>query len=111
MGSAALAEQSLVVPVTDLMQPGRIRRHLEELKQPVDAIATPLPMWNQQCRDEGGGVGLALGWHVIVAGSTGHGKSIMALNMAAEAKPVQASGAGRRLVDDDLSSWRKEIQS
>jgi len=28
-----------------------------------------------------------------------------------EAKPVQANGAGRRLVDDDLSSWRKEIQS
>ena len=82
---SALAEQSLVVPVTDLMQPGRIMRHLEELKQPVDAIATPLPMWNRQCRDEGGGVGLAMGWHVIVAGSTGHGKSLMALNMAAAA--------------------------
>ena len=82
---STLAEQALVVPVTDLMRPGRIRRHLEELKEPVDAIATPLPMWNQQCRDEGGGVGLAMGWHVIVAGSTGHGKSLMALNMAAEA--------------------------
>ena len=82
---SALAEQSLVVPVTDLMRPSRICRHLEELKQPVDAIATPLPTWNQQCLDEGGGVGLAMGWHVIVAGSTGHGKSLMALNIAAKA--------------------------
>ena len=80
-----LAEQALVTSVTDLMQPGRIRRHLEELQQPVEAIATPFDSWNNQCRDAGGGVGLALGWHVIVAGSTGHGKSLMALNMAAKA--------------------------
>ena len=86
MNSApAMPDQALVTPVTDLMRPGRIRRHLEELKQPVDAIATPLRTWNEQCRDEGGGVGLAMGWHVIVAGSTGHGKSLMAINIAAEA--------------------------
>ena len=28
-----------------------------------------------------------------------------------EAKPKQANVAAKRLVDDDLSSWRKEIQS
>ena len=82
---STLEEQSLVVPVTDLMEPGRMRRHLKELKQPVDAIATPLESWNRQCRDAGGGIGLALGWHVIVAGSTGHGKSLLALNLAAKA--------------------------
>ena len=80
-----LAEQSLVVQVTDLMRPGRIVKHLEGLRRPVDAIATPLESWNRQCRDEGGGLGLAMGWHVILAGSTGHGKSLMALNMAATA--------------------------
>ena len=82
---STLAEQALVTPITDLMQPGRIRRHLEELKHPVDAIATPFDSWNDECRDAGGGVGLAMGWHVILAGSTGHGKSLMALNIAAEA--------------------------
>ncbi len=81
-----LAEQALVTSVTDLMQPSRIRRHLEELEQPVDAIPTPFATWNRQCRDEGGGAGLAMGWHVVVAGSTGHGKSLMALNMAAAIK-------------------------
>lgn len=78
-------EQSLVVPVTDLMQPSRIRRHMEELKQPVDAIATPLASWNHQCRDAGGGIGLTPGWHIIIAGSTGLGKTLMALNVAAKA--------------------------
>ena len=81
----SLEEQSLVVPVTDLMQPSRIRRHMEELKQPVDAIATPLALWNNQCRDDGGGIGLPPGWHIIIGGSTGHGKSLMALNVAAKA--------------------------
>ena len=81
----SLEEQSLVVPVTDLMQPRRITRHFEEINEPVDAIATPFPLWSQQCRDEGGGVGLAMGWHIIVAGSTGLGKSLMGLNMAAKA--------------------------
>jgi len=80
-----LAEKALVTSVTDLIEPYRIRQHLKELKQPVEAIATPFDLWNRQCRDEGGGVGLAMGWHVVVAGSTGHGKSLMALNMAAKA--------------------------
>lgn len=80
-----IADQLLAGPITDLMNPDRIMKHLEELNQPVDAIATPFPTWNRQCRDEGGGVGLAMGWHVIVAGSTGHGKSLLALNMAAKA--------------------------
>ena len=81
----SLEEQSLVVPVTDLMQPGRIRKHMEELKQPAEAIATPLPTWNEQSRDGAGGKGLALGWHVIVAAATGIGKTMMALNMASKA--------------------------
>ena len=82
---STLAEMSLVTEVTDLIEPYRIRRHLAELKQPVDAIATPFESWDRQCRDAGGGVGLAMGWHVVVAGSTGHGKSLMALNIAAKA--------------------------
>ena len=81
----SLEEQSLVVAVTDLMRPSRIRRHMEELKQPVDAIATPLPSWNHQCRDAGGGIGLPPGWHIIIGASTGAGKTLLALNVAAEA--------------------------
>ena len=78
-------EPVLVTQVTDLMRPGQITKHMENLELPVEAIPTPFPMWNQQCRDEGGGVGLALGWHVVIAGSTGHGKSLLAIGMAAKA--------------------------
>lgn len=52
---------------------------------PVDAVPTPLPSWNQKCRDAGGGVGLARGWHVTVGANTGSGKSLVALNLAASA--------------------------
>ena len=78
-------EPVLATAVTDLMRPSRIAKHMEELTLPVEAIPTPFSLWNENCRDEGGGKGLALGWHVIVAGSTGHGKSLMALNIAAKA--------------------------
>lgn len=51
----------------------------------IDAVPTPWATWNRACRDEGGGVGLARGWHIIVAGATGTGKSALALNLAADA--------------------------
>jgi replicative DNA helicase len=51
-------------------------------QQPIDAVPTPLSKWNARCRDFGGGVGLARGWHVTIGGNTGHGKSLLALNMA-----------------------------
>lgn len=54
-------------------------------KAPVDAVPTHLPVWNRCCRDEGGGVGLARGWHLVVGGNTGMGKSLLALNLAANA--------------------------
>jgi len=53
------------------------------LKQkPIDAVPTPLPFWNHACRDFGGGIGLARGWHITIGGNTGSGKSVFALNMA-----------------------------
>jgi replicative DNA helicase len=65
---------------------GQVLEDLLLLKQkPIEAIPTPLPEWNHRCRDFGGGIGLARGWHVTVAANTGFGKSAFALNMAAEA--------------------------
>lgn len=51
----------------------------------IDALPTHLPGWNAVCWDEGGGVGLAFGWHVTIGGKTGFGKSLFALNLCAEA--------------------------
>lgn len=52
---------------------------------PVQAMPTPFPSWNHACRDAGGGEGLALGWHICIAGATGAGKSLLALNLTAAA--------------------------
>jgi replicative DNA helicase len=52
---------------------------------PISAVPTMLPTWNGYCRDEGGGVGLAHGWHIVVGGKTGSGKSIFGLNLAVRA--------------------------
>lgn len=54
-------------------------------QQPIDAVPTPLSTWNHRCRDFGGGVGLARGWHVTIGANTGTGKSALSLNMAHQA--------------------------
>lgn len=58
---------------------------LHKAQQPVDAMPTMWPTWNRECRMYGGRVGLARGWHVVVAGGAGVGKSLVALNLTAEA--------------------------
>lgn len=60
------------------------RIEYEKLK-PIDAVPSPIPTWNALCRDAGGGVGLARGWHVTIGATTGNGKSLLALNLAAQA--------------------------
>jgi replicative DNA helicase len=58
---------------------------LDEKLAPIDAVPTMLPMWNALCGGGGGGVGLARGWFITVGANTGTGKSLVALNLAAEA--------------------------
>lgn len=69
----------------NLLLPEVIERHFEEQKQPPKAIPSPLPTWNNYCRDEGGGIGPAYGWHVTIGGASGKGKSLLALNIASRA--------------------------
>lgn len=52
---------------------------------PVMAIPTPLDTWSESCQGVGGGIGLAMGWHVTIGGNTGSGKSLLALNVGARA--------------------------
>jgi replicative DNA helicase len=59
---------------------------LEQLKlAPLDVAPTPFRSWNLICRDEGGGKGIARGWHVLIGGNSGYGKSLLAINLAAHA--------------------------
>lgn len=65
---------------------GRTLADLETEKQkPIDAVPTPFPKANSACRDMGGGIGLARGWHITVAGKPGNGKSVISLSFCAEA--------------------------
>ena len=58
---------------------------LQEKLAPIEAVPTPIPAWNALCRGAGGGIGLARGWFITVGANTGTGKSLVALNLAAEA--------------------------
>lgn len=85
MTAPALPETRLDVPIVDLLAPGAVAGHFRAQEKPVDAVPTPFATWNWHCRDDGGGVGLARGWHVTLAGNTGTGKSLLGLNCAATA--------------------------
>ncbi len=52
---------------------------------PVTAVPTPFPSWNSLCGEEGGKMGLAPRWMIVLGGVTGTGKSYLALNLAANA--------------------------
>ena len=52
---------------------------------PVQAIPTMWDDWNHNCMGRGGNVGPALGWHLLVAGKSGEGKTYVAVNAAAHA--------------------------
>lgn len=62
---------------------------LDELRkrnlQPIEAIPTPWQGWNEACRGDGGQVGLAFGWHVVVGGKSGGGKTFVGCNLASHA--------------------------
>lgn len=69
----------------NILTPEFSEGYVQRAVAPVDAVPTPFDTVNLSCRDDGGGVGLARGWFVVVGGNPGHGKSLMALNLAAEA--------------------------
>lgn len=56
-----------------------------EKQAPIDCVPTGFPTWSRCCRDAGGGQGFGRAWHIVIAGRSGLGKSVLALNIAAEA--------------------------
>ena len=76
-------------PSRNLLTAPAVDFHFKRQKKPIvvgkDVIRTPFRSWDDCCMDGGGRLGLAMGWHTIVAGNTGAGKSILALNAAASA--------------------------
>jgi replicative DNA helicase len=69
----------------DLLQPATVRAHFDRQADPPRAVPTPLPSLNHECRDDGGGVGFAFGWHVTIGGASGAGKSLLGINLVAHA--------------------------
>lgn len=68
-----------------MLHDGSVVGHFKKQQEPIDAVPTPLPKWDNVCGDMGGRQGLARGWHITVGANTGHGKTLMGINMAAHA--------------------------
>lgn len=73
------------VVVFDSLTGDTLGQILREKLAPIDAVPTPLSALNLLCRGAGGGRGFARGWGVTVGANTGTGKSLVGLNLAAEA--------------------------
>lgn len=73
------------VPVMEVTDSDVLNRLREDKLLPLSVVSTPWPIWNRVCRGAGGGRGLAHGWHILIASSSGAGKSLAAINLAAAA--------------------------
>lgn len=51
----------------------------ERQSSPADGVPSPLPTWNNVSGDDGGHIGPALGWFVVIGGNPGFGKTLLAL--------------------------------
>ena len=69
-----------------------------------DAVPTHLPALNSMMHDDGGQRGFGRGWFITLAGLTGHGKSITALNFC-----VSALRAGERVAYVSLEMSAQQI--
>ena len=70
----------------DLMFPGNAENYFiaAQTWDERDVLPTPWPAINRTCGGWGGWTGIGPGWYVVCGGSSGGGKSLMALNMAVE---------------------------
>ena len=90
--------------IFDSISGDTLQHLLDEKLAPIDAVPTPLPLWNTLCHGGGGGVGLARGWFVTIGANTGTGKSLMGLNLA-----HQAMLAGETVAFLSLEMGRSEL--
>jgi replicative DNA helicase len=73
------------VPTFDALDTNLLSSLVRMNLDPVEAIPTPFPSWNNACREGGGGLGLGRGYYVVLGAATGHGKSTIAISVAAHA--------------------------
>lgn len=70
---------------TDIMAVEHRIAFEERQLSPIKAVPTHLPMWNHCCGDDGGGIGLADGWFIVIGGNPKYGKSLLAIELAKHA--------------------------
>lgn len=72
-------------PIGRPFSESEVREHFRNVAQPIEALETPLESWNEVCNDDGGGVGIAREWLVLIGGPPGAGKTLLAMNVASGA--------------------------
>jgi replicative DNA helicase len=86
-------EEAIQREIISARSPGAINRNgteewateqMKALRCGEHYVPSHLSLWNKCSRDGGGGNGLAMGWHIVVAANPGVGKSLIALNLAAK---------------------------
>ena len=87
---------------TDIMAVEHRIAFEERQLSPITATPTHLPMWNQCCGDDGGGIGIADGWFIVLGGNPKYGKSLLAIELA---KHAMISGKKPGFVSLEMSKY------
>lgn len=100
-----------VEPILDPLRPRPLamtdwEQEAQVMTQPITVVPTPFPTINDACKRGGGRQGWKLGWHIVLAGAPGHGKTTVALNVC-----VHAALKGKRVGIVSLEMGRDELMS
>lgn len=103
----------IILPITELstLRPRPItfrdwEQEAQAMTADISVIPTPFPMLNDACRRGGGRMGWKLGWHILLAGAPGFGKTTVALNCC-----VHAALKGKKVGFLSLEQGKDEIMA
>lgn len=105
----AASEMAAGLGVTERVTPISMKdweTEAQAMTAPISAVPTPFATMNDACRRGAARKGWRLGWHIVLAGAPGFGKTTVALNCA-----VHAALVGKKVGIVSLEQGKDEIMA
>lgn len=102
----AALEPPVITRLVERIEYASWEREAQAMTSNVRTVPSPFPLHNDICRKQASRQGMKLGWHIVVAGRPGEGKTTLGLNFVSH-----AALKGRRVGVISLEMGKDEIMA